>query len=159
MYIVFYDEKAHNALSPLRDESPPEGLFSLLLIRNIPRRVCLNVAYSVLSFITFFFIDFFFFFRWFCHVDDDNYVNVPALDELLKMYNPIGDWYLGRTSTPKPLRIQVCFILYVLMCSTYYISARVMSVNFLIYRKWKTPIKLFAACTNIIFLFFFLKPS
>jgi len=44
--------------------------------------------------------------RWFCHVDDDNYVNVPALDELLKMYNPIGDWYLGRTSTPKPLQIR-----------------------------------------------------
>lgn len=39
-------------------------------------------------------------------MDDDNYVNVPALDELLKMYNPIGDWYLGRTSTPKPLQIR-----------------------------------------------------
>lgn len=47
--------------------------------------------------------------RWFCHVDDDNYVNVPALDELLKMYNPIGDWYLGRTSTPKPLQIRTKF--------------------------------------------------
>ncbi|KAF0763619.1 fringe glycosyltransferase, partial [Aphis craccivora] len=46
---------------------------------------------------------------WFCHVDDDNYVNVPALDELLKMYNPIGDWYLGRTSTPKPLQIRTKF--------------------------------------------------
>lgn len=45
-------------------------------------------------------------FRWFCHVDDDNYVNVPALDELLKSYNPIGDWYLGRTSTPNPLQIR-----------------------------------------------------
>lgn len=45
-------------------------------------------------------------------MDDDNYVNVPALDELLKSYNPIGDWYLGRTSTPNPLQIrtksQVC---------------------------------------------------
>lgn len=39
-------------------------------------------------------------------MDDDNYVNIPALDELLKMYNPIGDWYLGRTSTPKPLIIR-----------------------------------------------------
>lgn len=47
--------------------------------------------------------------KWFCHVDDDNYVNVPALDELLKMYNPIGDWYLGRTSTPKPLQIRTKF--------------------------------------------------
>lgn len=62
------------------------------------------------------FINYFFIvLRWFCHVDDDNYVNVPALGELLKMYNPIGDWYLGRTSTPKPLQIrsksQVCFLL------------------------------------------------
>lgn len=49
-------------------------------------------------------------------MDDDNYVNVPALNELLKMYNPIGDWYLGRTSTPKPLtipsKIQVSYKLY-----------------------------------------------
>jgi fringe protein len=44
--------------------------------------------------------------KWFCHVDDDNYVNVPVLNELLKMYNPIRDWYLGRTSTPKPLQIR-----------------------------------------------------
>lgn len=53
-----------------------------------------------------FYVCFFNLLRWFCHVDDDNYVNVPALDELLKMYNPIGDWYLGRTSTPKPLIIR-----------------------------------------------------
>ncbi|XP_050439548.1 fringe glycosyltransferase [Adelges cooleyi] len=44
--------------------------------------------------------------KWFCHVDDDNYVNVPALNELLKTFDPIGDWYLGRTSTPKPLQIR-----------------------------------------------------
>jgi len=62
--------------------------------------LCMPDAVSVMSFVISIG------FRWFCHVDDDNYVNVPALDELLKMYNPIGDWYLGRTSTPKPLQIR-----------------------------------------------------
>jgi hypothetical protein len=75
--------------------------------------LCIHILfYSYLLFFFFFFIDL----RWFCHVDDDNYVNVPALNGLLKMYNPIKDWYLGRTSTTKPLQIrtksQVSFHLY-----------------------------------------------
>ncbi|XP_050526409.1 fringe glycosyltransferase isoform X2 [Daktulosphaira vitifoliae] len=44
--------------------------------------------------------------KWFCHVDDDNYLNVPTLNELLKSFDPLGDWYLGRTSTTKPLVVR-----------------------------------------------------
>ncbi|KOB72460.1 Fringe, partial [Operophtera brumata] len=40
--------------------------------------------------------------KWFCHFDDDNYVNVPRLVSVLQKYNNQGDWYLGRTSIYKP---------------------------------------------------------
>ncbi|CAB0034608.1 unnamed protein product, partial [Trichogramma brassicae] len=43
--------------------------------------------------------------QWFCHFDDDNYVNVPRLLKLLDNYNPREDWYLGRPSIPNPLEI------------------------------------------------------
>ncbi|KAI1301577.1 Fringe glycosyltransferase [Halotydeus destructor] len=43
--------------------------------------------------------------KWFCHFDDDNYVNVPRLIDLLKAYNPQEDWYLGKPSIRKPLRV------------------------------------------------------
>ncbi|EGI70706.1 Fringe glycosyltransferase [Acromyrmex echinatior] len=42
---------------------------------------------------------------WFCHFDDDNYVNVPRLLKLLDNYNPREDWYLGKPSIPAPLEI------------------------------------------------------
>ena len=42
--------------------------------------------------------------RWFCHVDDDTYVNVPALVTLLQQYNDTGDWYLGKPSLSYPLK-------------------------------------------------------
>ncbi len=45
-------------------------------------------------------------FSWFCHFDDDNYVNVPELMRLLSMYDPRRDWYLGRPSTRGPIEIQ-----------------------------------------------------
>lgn len=43
--------------------------------------------------------------KWFCHFDDDNYVNVPRLLKLLDNYSPREDWYLGRPSIPAPLEI------------------------------------------------------
>ncbi len=43
--------------------------------------------------------------RWFCHVDDDTYVNVPALYQLLRGYNHTEDWYLGKPSLTHPLEI------------------------------------------------------
>ncbi|GBP76620.1 Fringe glycosyltransferase, partial [Eumeta japonica] len=43
--------------------------------------------------------------KWFCHFDDDNYVNVPRLVGVLQRYNPQGDWYLGRTSVYEPVKI------------------------------------------------------
>ncbi|KAI5638530.1 fringe-like domain-containing protein [Phthorimaea operculella] len=42
--------------------------------------------------------------KWFCHFDDDNYVNVPRLVEVLQGYDYQMDWYLGRKSIPKPAR-------------------------------------------------------
>lgn len=48
---------------------------------------------------------FLFTFRWFCHFDDDNYVNVHKLVDLLKDYSPTVDWYLGKPSIASPLEI------------------------------------------------------
>ena len=45
------------------------------------------------------------YFRWFCHFDDDNYVNVPRLVETLDQFDPRQDWYLGKPSLPEPLEI------------------------------------------------------
>ncbi|XP_011559940.3 fringe glycosyltransferase [Plutella xylostella] len=41
--------------------------------------------------------------KWFCHFDDDNYVNVPRLVEELRKYDPMRPWYLGRTSVFNPM--------------------------------------------------------
>ncbi|XP_076038523.1 fringe glycosyltransferase-like [Oratosquilla oratoria] len=43
--------------------------------------------------------------RWFCHFDDDNYVNVPQLVATLGNYDPHEDWYLGKPSIRAPLEI------------------------------------------------------
>lgn len=43
--------------------------------------------------------------RWFCHFDDDNYVNVPALLRKLRRFDHREDWYLGKPSIPEPLEI------------------------------------------------------
>lgn len=42
---------------------------------------------------------------WFCHVDDDNYVNTARLAELLAAYPADQDWYLGKVSIPQRLEI------------------------------------------------------
>ncbi|ODM89307.1 Fringe glycosyltransferase [Orchesella cincta] len=42
---------------------------------------------------------------WFCHFDDDNYVNVPALLDLLSKYDHKEDWYLGKPSLKSPIKI------------------------------------------------------
>ncbi|KXJ81802.1 hypothetical protein RP20_CCG017947 [Aedes albopictus] len=42
---------------------------------------------------------------WWCHFDDDNYVNVPRLVRLLDEYSPTQDWYLGKPSISSPLEI------------------------------------------------------
>ena len=41
--------------------------------------------------------------RWFCHFDDDNYVNIPRLGQVLELYDSGKDWYLGKTSIKTPL--------------------------------------------------------
>ena len=42
---------------------------------------------------------------WFCHFDDDNYVNVPRLLALLRGFDPRLEWYLGKPSIRAPLEI------------------------------------------------------
>ena len=34
-------------------------------------------------------------YRWYCHVDDDLYLNVQTLVETLKQYDPSKDCYIG----------------------------------------------------------------
>uniref|UniRef100_A0A3Q0SL59 MFNG O-fucosylpeptide 3-beta-N-acetylglucosaminyltransferase n=1 Tax=Amphilophus citrinellus TaxID=61819 RepID=A0A3Q0SL59_AMPCI len=41
--------------------------------------------------------------RWFCHVDDDNYVNPEALLSLLSAFTQEGDIYVGKPSLDKPI--------------------------------------------------------
>lgn len=42
-------------------------------------------------------------FRWFCHVDDDNYVNPESLLHLLSTFSSNQDVYLGRPSLDHPI--------------------------------------------------------
>lgn len=37
--------------------------------------------------------------RWFCHLDDDNYLNVKKLYSFLEKYDPSKFYYFGRKST------------------------------------------------------------
>ncbi|XP_064225551.1 beta-1,3-N-acetylglucosaminyltransferase radical fringe isoform X2 [Aotus nancymaae] len=41
--------------------------------------------------------------KWFCHVDDDNYVNPKSLLHLLSSFSPSQDVYLGRPSLDHPI--------------------------------------------------------
>ncbi|XP_040031938.2 beta-1,3-N-acetylglucosaminyltransferase radical fringe [Gasterosteus aculeatus] len=41
--------------------------------------------------------------KWFCHVDDDNYVILPSLRGLLSSYHHSQDVYLGRPSLDHPI--------------------------------------------------------
>ncbi|KAG8507567.1 Beta-1,3-N-acetylglucosaminyltransferase radical fringe [Galemys pyrenaicus] len=41
--------------------------------------------------------------KWFCHVDDDNYVNPQGLLQLLSAFSPSQDVYLGRPSLDHPI--------------------------------------------------------
>ncbi|KAM6896914.1 beta-1,3-N-acetylglucosaminyltransferase radical fringe [Xenentodon cancila] len=41
--------------------------------------------------------------KWFCHVDDDNYVILPSLQRLLSSYHHSQDVYLGRPSLDHPI--------------------------------------------------------
>lgn len=41
--------------------------------------------------------------RWFCHVDDDNYVNVRALLKQLSQYQHTQDVYIGKPSLDRPI--------------------------------------------------------
>ena len=40
-------------------------------------------------------------FRWFCHIDDDMYINIPLLVSTLQKYNPFQEFrYIGRHPWP-----------------------------------------------------------
>ncbi|XP_075035644.1 beta-1,3-N-acetylglucosaminyltransferase lunatic fringe [Mixophyes fleayi] len=42
--------------------------------------------------------------KWFCHVDDDNYVNVQTLIKLLSRYSHTNDVYIGKPSLDRPIQ-------------------------------------------------------
>ncbi|XP_038618773.1 beta-1,3-N-acetylglucosaminyltransferase lunatic fringe [Tachyglossus aculeatus] len=42
--------------------------------------------------------------KWFCHVDDDNYVNVRMLVKLLSSYPHTQDIYIGKPSLDRPIQ-------------------------------------------------------
>jgi len=44
--------------------------------------------------------------QWWCHFDDDNFVNVVSLSKLIERYDSSKPWYLGKTSTASPLKIR-----------------------------------------------------
>lgn len=44
--------------------------------------------------------------RWFCHVDDDNYLNPGALLSLLTAFPGESDIYVGKPSLDRPMRAQ-----------------------------------------------------
>lgn len=44
-------------------------------------------------------------FRFWCHFDDDNFVNIPTLVKVLKEYPAYADWYLGKPSISSPIEI------------------------------------------------------
>ena len=46
-----------------------------------------------------------FFYRWWCHFDDDNYVHVLRLAHLLQSYSADRPVYLGKPSTARPIEI------------------------------------------------------
>ena len=44
-------------------------------------------------------------YRWWCHFDDDNYVHVLRLSQLLHSYSADSPVYLGKPSTARPIEI------------------------------------------------------
>ncbi|XP_048019809.1 beta-1,3-N-acetylglucosaminyltransferase manic fringe [Megalobrama amblycephala] len=44
--------------------------------------------------------------KWFCHVDDDNYLNPEALRSLLMAFPADSDIYVGKPSLDRPMRAQ-----------------------------------------------------
>ncbi|XP_056390965.1 beta-1,3-N-acetylglucosaminyltransferase lunatic fringe [Hyla sarda] len=42
--------------------------------------------------------------KWFCHVDDDNYVNIKTLLKLLSRYLHTNDVYIGKPSLDRPIQ-------------------------------------------------------
>ncbi|KAG8557859.1 hypothetical protein GDO81_016752 [Engystomops pustulosus] len=42
--------------------------------------------------------------KWFCHVDDDNYVNMKTLIKLLSRYSHTNDVYIGKPSLDRPIQ-------------------------------------------------------
>lgn len=54
--------------------------------------------------------------RWFCHFDDDNYVNVPTLVKTLQSFNPHEDVYLGKPSLLKAMEVIFRTLIFTAKC-------------------------------------------
>lgn len=54
--------------------------------------------------------------RWFCHFDDDNYVNVPTLVKTLQSFNSHEDVYLGKPSLLKAMEVIFRTLIFTAKC-------------------------------------------
>lgn len=54
--------------------------------------------------------------RWFCHFDDDNYVNVLTLVKTLQSFNPHEDVYLGKPSLLKAMEVIFRTLIFTAKC-------------------------------------------
>lgn len=103
--------------------------------------------------------------RWFCHFDDDNYVNVPRLVKLLDEYSPTVDWYLGKPSISSPLEIHldsvsgkqsyklrsflVSFRLFAYFFNTLWVITRVRSIG-LSFARRRSPFSVAQNCLHYL---------
>ena len=63
---------------------------------------------------------------WWCHADDDTYLNVKQLYKLLSYYDPTKPWYIGKISTSIPITILVGNV-----NSSYFVSIRKIFIKIL----------------------------
>ena len=47
--------------------------------------------------------------NWFCHFDDDSFVNFGQLKALVAKFDPDEDHYLGKHSVAHPIKLQYSF--------------------------------------------------
>ena len=100
-----------------------------------------------------FFVGYIFYkyFRWFCHFDDDIYVNVPALVAILGKYNPTEErWYLGRWSVNRKEKIEVLPWFYTHSCR--YVCCSLLHVHI-------RQLILYASDITCVLHVYFLDPS
>ena len=63
-------------------------------------------------------------FQWYCHFDDDMYVNVPQLSNVLRQYDPEKPWYISSKT-----RNVVSALLFVCIALAHYVHINLLGSN------------------------------